>query len=168
MHYWGNTAQGWVSGQLAEVQIPNPPSSFTSQAFHVCKAPSHTHWQPTEGHSLLKAPPQLFQLLISTGTHPKSPKFWHRLMKTPLGCVMCAKHNWDFDAVECLDFPASAKFPSPDTGKWMLKNGLSWPCPCGYRVLGNESFNVAEHLKASLLAFLKVTIQLIKTTGCKI
>lgn len=33
---------------------------------------------------------------------------------------------------------------------------------------GNESFSVVEHLKASLLAFLKVTIQLIKTTGCKV
>lgn len=41
--YWGNIAQGWVSGQLAEVQAPNPPPSFTSQAFYVSVRHLLTH-----------------------------------------------------------------------------------------------------------------------------
>lgn len=103
-----------------------------------------TQWQPALGHSLPKAPPQLFQLFISTCAHPKLPKFWHRLMKTPLGCVTCAKHSWDSDAVECLDLPTSAMLVSPDTANGCLKMGSHGHVLVGIKYWGMRALTLSN------------------------
>lgn len=81
---------------------PDPTALFTSQAFSVPlkQIPLHrecSHWGTGCSKQTTALPAFHFLTYL--------PKFWHRLIKTPLGCVTCTNRSWDFCAIERMDSP---------------------------------------------------------------